>query len=149
MTGAILAILLAAIAGSCMAIQGTLNSTLSKTAGLLGATLAVHLIGLITIVPLFFFMKSSWPDLKHLLEAPKYSYFGGVLSVAIIYLVASSISKSGAVTATTAIIAAQIATAAIIDRLGLFGLEKCPITWPKALGLILLAIATWLTTRST
>lgn len=143
----IYAIIIAAIAGGLMAFQGSMNSTLSKTAGLLGATLVVHVIGLITIIPLLFFFKNSWNGLKHVFEAPKYAYLGGIISVAIIYLVASSISKSGMVSATTAIIGGQITTAVLIDSFGWFGIDKCSLTLWKILGIIFLGLGTYLTIK--
>jgi transporter family-2 protein len=37
------------------------------------------------------------------------------------------------------LIGGQLATAALVDRFGLFGLERIPFTWQRALGLVLLA----------
>ncbi len=144
----IYAVIIAAIAGGLMAVQGSMNTTLSKTAGLLGATLTVHVIGLLTITAILV-IRSGWTELRHVFEAPKFTYLGGILSVAIIYLVANAIGKSGVVSATTAIIAGQVTTAVIIDSMGWLGLEKCPLTMWKIIGIILLGLGTYLTIKPT
>jgi transporter family-2 protein len=64
---------------------------------------------------------------------------GGLLSVAIIALVAFSISKIGVCNATTAIIVGQVGVAVIIDHFGLLGVQR--ISWNpwQVLGLVLFA----------
>lgn len=129
---------LAAISGAAMALQGTLNSQLTQKTSLLSSTLAVHILGsmvallavVIWKVPLF---SSKW------FQIPWYLYLGGILSVAIVALVAVSISRIGVCNATTAIILGQVGTAVLIDHLGLFGVQK--ISWSpwQLLGLLLLA----------
>ena len=60
--------------------------------------------------------------------------FWAVFSPAIILLVAYGIARSGAFYATVAIVAAQTLSAALLDNLGLFGLEKRPFTFTEFLG---------------
>ena len=62
-------------------------------------------------------------------SAPWYYFFGGLLIVLITYAVASSIPSLGVANATTAIVAAQVTTAVLLDHLGLFGMEAVPFTW--------------------
>ena len=61
-------------------------------------------------------------SLAKVLEAPWYTWLGGILGAAIIYTVtvAASIPPEVAAAATTAIITAQVVTACIIDHFGLF-----------------------------
>ena len=136
----ILALLLAAVAGSIMAIQGALNATLGKIVGLLEATLIVMIIGLVTAFIALFPLGLGNGDIFKFTGAPWYSFLGGILIVLITYAVAASIPKVGAANATTAIVAAQVATAFFIDHFGLFGLQAISISWWKAAGLVLLAI---------
>ena len=53
----------------------------------------------------------------------------------------------GVAPATTAIIVGQVATAALIDHLGLFGMEKLGFEWLNGLGLLLLAAGGYLLLR--
>lgn len=138
-----LALLLAALSGALMALQGSLNSTLGKTIGLLEATFLVQVVGTISglILLIAGLGRGDWQNFKN---APWYNYLGGLLGVAIVYLVVVSISKVGVATATTAIILGQVSTAALVDSLGLFGFEPIPFSLLKALGLILMAGGAWL-----
>lgn len=115
--------MIALVSGVAMAVQGTLNAGLAQKTNLMAATSAVHIIGtvisiatvLILGVP---FLKANW------LSIPWYFYFGGVLSVIIIGLVAVSIPKVGVCNATTAIIIGQVGTAVLIDHFGWFGVSR-------------------------
>lgn len=125
-----------------MAIQGSLNSALSKATSTLIATLTVHLIGTITTAMLCLAIcLGGWDKITwaRIWGAPWYTYLGGVISVGIIYAVAFSIPKIGVAWATTAIIVGQVTLALIIDHFGLFGLKTIPFTWMKLVGLALLA----------
>ncbi|RJX26096.1 MAG: DMT family transporter [Dethiobacter sp.] len=138
----LLALLLAALAGSTMAIQGALNAALGKVVGLLEATLIVMSIGLITALLTLYPLGLGKGNITKLTEAPWYTFLGGVLIVLITYGVVASIPRVGVANATTAIVAAQVTTAFIIDHWGLFGMQAIPFSWWKALGLALLAAGT-------
>lgn len=133
---------IAAAAGLTMAIQGSLNAALGKVIGLWEATLVVHALGV--AAALLFFLRLGDGQLAQITRAPWYTLLGGILSVLIIYGVATSIPKLGVATATTAIIVGQTLTALFIDHLGCFGLDKVPFTWLKLLGVVFLAAGAWL-----
>ncbi|HHW41784.1 MAG TPA: DMT family transporter [Syntrophomonadaceae bacterium] len=135
---ALIPLLLALAAGITMALQGSLNTVLGKVVGLLEATFFVHVIGTAALVALLWFGLGQG-SLARYAQAPWYAYLGGILGVAIIYLVQASISKLGVAIATTAIVVGQVSTALLIDHFGLFGLREIPFTWWKLLGLIFLA----------
>ena len=135
-----LALLLACSSGVLMAVQGSLNTVLSKVIGLLEATFIVQLTGTIAVAVIIFLLKMGKGNLYALPEAPWYSYFGGIVGVAIIYLVAASIPEVGVANATTAIIVGQVLTAIIIDHIGAFGLAQLAFGWTQLAGLIFLTI---------
>lgn len=136
------AILMAALAGSTMAIQGTFNAALGKIVGLLEATLIVMVIGFLTALTALYLIGLGKGNLSKISEAPWFAFLGGLLIVIITYAVAASIPRVGVATATTAIVAAQVSTAVIIDHFGLFGMEAISFSWWKILGLVLLAVGT-------
>lgn len=140
---AMLALLLAALSGVFMALQGALNSSLGKVIGLLEATFVVHVVGSIAglILLVVGLGAGKWQNYG---QASWYTYLGGLLGVAIVYLVVASIAKVGVAPATTAIIVGQVSTAALIDFFGLFGLEPLPFNYLKGLGLALMALGAWL-----
>jgi len=140
MTETLLALLSACVSGSAMAIQGTLNSALSKVLGLLQASWIVHLTGLLVLTVLIAGAGISWPGLGALKSARWHTLLGGPLNVVIVYLVIISIPRVGVARATTAIIVGQVATAGIIDHFGLLGVKPVTFSLIKGLGLALLAV---------
>ena len=146
----LLAILLAGIAGSLMAWQGMINSFLGRQLTLAHATFMVHLIGLLAsavALGVYLVMRAPGTQWAELLRAPWYAYLGGIMGVGIIWGVAASIGQIGATPATTAIIAFQVTTAALLDHFGLLHLKTAPITPGRGFGLVLLAIGAWLALR--
>ncbi len=139
----ILPLLMAVLSGVAMAVQGALNTDLSKTIGLLAGTFFVHIVGTIFAVILLFFRLSEthWNAIT---SVPWYNFLGGIIGVGIVYGVIFSMTKLGAAATTTAIIIGQISMAAIIDKFGLFGLESIPFNLWKGLGIILMALSGWL-----
>ncbi|MGI6678170.1 MAG: DMT family transporter [Dehalobacterium sp.] len=136
----ILPLLIAALSGVAMALQGTVNSFMSKTIGQMETTFIVHLIGAITAVIILIVFYFDRVHLSRLGEVPWYGYLGGVISVLIIFGVVASMTKVGVANATTAIIVGQVTAALIIDSTGFLGMEKFPLTWIKGVGVLLLAL---------
>lgn len=138
-----LALLSAAVSGIAMAIQGSLNTALSKKIGLVPGTFTVHLVGAIFALVLLLFGvgKSQWQELP---QVPWYNFIGGVLGVGIVYGVMIGIEKIGVAKATTAIIIGQMSTAALVDHFGWFGLEPVPFNWWKGVGIVLMAVSAWM-----
>ena len=133
---------LAALAGAAMAVQGTLNAALGKVLGIWESTLIVHLIGTATVLAIILVGGIGFSNLGKLSQAPWYAYLGGVLNVIMIYAVVRVIPEVGVANATTAIIAAQIITALVIDNFGLLGMKKYVFHYTDILGIVLLAVGT-------
>ncbi|MEJ6952424.1 DMT family transporter [Natronospora cellulosivora (SeqCode)] len=133
----LLYLILAAIAGLTMALQGSLNSVLGKKIGIFEASFIVHFLAAIIII-IILLLNINRGDISKWREAPWYLYLGGVLAVVITYTVIVSIPNLGVAVATTLIVATQVSTACIIDHFGAFGLERIPFSWYKLFGLLLL-----------
>ncbi len=140
-------LLVAAVSGIAMALQGTVNARLSQKTGIWEATFLVHLIGTITVGILLLFLGLGALRFDRWLRIPWYLYLGGLLSVLIIYLVALSIPKVGVCNATTAIIVGQVSAAVIIDHFGLFGVQKLAWSYIQLLGVAFFAVGARLLMR--
>lgn len=136
----VLALLAAFVAGVIMAVQGSINTALGKIVGLLEATLLVHVVGTAFLLVALYIIRLGHGDLNNVSRVPWHLYLGGLLGVAILYLVVTGISQAGVAAATTSIIVGQVGTALFIDTFGLFGLDKVPFSWIKVAGIGLLAI---------
>ena len=130
---------IAALAGMVMAVQGTINSVLGKKIGLTETTLIVHLVAVLVLLLIFLISQEHNLKLSLLRDVPWYLYLGGIMGIIITYTVAMSIPKLGVAVATTAIVAIQVSTAALIDHLGLLGLEKVSFSVSRFIGIVLLA----------
>ncbi len=65
-------LLVAAASGVLMALQGSLNSALSKVIGVLEGSLIVHVLGLLTVAALLYLCGLGRGDLSRIGEAPWY-----------------------------------------------------------------------------
>lgn len=142
----LLALLLAAVAGTLMPVQGALDSWLARHSSLAVATLWVHTSAAIAtaltlLVPA---ARGSWIGL---IQAPTTALFGGVAGVVITWTVAAAVTRLGMVNATTGILVAQIVTAAVLDHFGWLGLERLPFTFSRGVGALLLVMGAWLLIR--
>ncbi|RPF42455.1 transporter family-2 protein [Thermodesulfitimonas autotrophica] len=133
-------LLLAALAGSVMAVQGAVNALMGKIAGVCLATFIVHAVGTAFAGLLLPFARGGFSRVG---QAPWYAWTGGVFGVLIIYSVARCIPKVGVAPATTAIILGQVLTATIIDHFGLFGMTRLPFSCWRILGVAFLAAGAW------
>ncbi len=136
----ILPLVVAALAGLAMALQGSLNTLLNKTVGLWEATFIVHLLATGTVAALLFLGGVGTGELMRFGRAPWFSFLGGPIGVAITLGVVIAIKKVGMTYATTSIIVGQVLAATIIDHFGLFGVEKLAFSAFKLLGLFFLAL---------
>lgn len=142
----LIVLIVAALSGVFMAIQGSLNTTLGKSIGLLAGTFMVHITGSIFALLLLVFgvEEGRWDMLG---KVPWYAYLGGLIGVGIVYGVTVSISEVGVATATTAIIVGQVSMACVVDHFGLFGLKAIPFSLWKGVGIVLMAVSAWLLLR--
>lgn len=132
--------LLPALAGMLMAVQGSINGQVSKVIGTMEGNLLMHTVGWVALFALVFLLGAGDGDLRKIGGLPWYGYLSGLINVVIIYGVMVSIPRLGAAPATTAIVTGQVLTAAAIDWLGLFGLEKTGFSAWQLAGVAALAV---------
>ena len=138
-------LLLAALAGASMAVQGTLNSILGKRTGPFEASFVVHVLGAL-ILGIVLLVGVSDGDIRKAVGAPWWSFLGAPLSVLIVWGVLTSIGSIGVGAATTAIVAAQIATALALDVSGLSG-HHMVLDWTKCVGAVVFVVGAYLLLR--
>ncbi|MDI9458067.1 MAG: DMT family transporter, partial [Bacillota bacterium] len=68
------ALIIAAIAGMAMALQGSFNAILGKIIGTLETTLVVHLIGIAVVIIALFLFKLGTGNLALIKNAPWYTF---------------------------------------------------------------------------
>ncbi len=131
-----LGFIMSAIAGAAMSIQGVFNTRLSEKIGLYESNAFVQGSAFILSLIAMFIIGSG--NFREIVNAPKYSLFGGVLGLIITITVMLGISKLNPTLAISTILIVQLLVAAIIDAFGLFGAEKIAFGITKYIGIALM-----------
>lgn len=93
------------------------------------------------------FAKRSLVGYSHAAHAPAWMWVGGVMGAVIVLGITFAAPRIGT-TATVAIfVFAQFAAAAVVDRYGLFGLDRIPVSAARVAGLALLGVGAALTLK--
>lgn len=131
-----LGILFAILAGAVMSVQSVFNTRLSEKTGLLESNVVVQGTAFaISLLAALFFGKGNFSAIT---QVNRLYLLGGVLGVIITITVMLAVGSLSPTVAVSVILVSQLAAAAIIDLLGLFGTEKKTFCWNQAVGLTLL-----------
>lgn len=138
---------LAFAAGLGGAVQIAVQGRLGDRVGALEAMATASLIGAVIALAVLLVARRSLSGIGDAFGAPKWMLLGGVMSALIILAITVAGPRIGIVATTSVLIAAQFALATVIDRYGWFGVERIAVSWPRVLGLALLAVGAALTLR--
>jgi bacterial/archaeal transporter family-2 protein len=120
---------------------------LGERVGIVPALAFAVLVSLTCALVALLVWERSFAGVRAALHEPVWLWLGGVMSVFIVVAITVGPPRIG-VTATIAIvIAGNLLSAALIDRLGLFGVEQVGLSWPRILGFVLLAAGAALTLK--
>lgn len=126
--------LIALISGALMSVQGVFNTQVTKASGIWSASAFVQLSAFVVCMGAWLFTERS-SLLKVFSVQPKYMLLGGAIGAFITYTVIKSMEMLGPAKAVMLIVIAQLIVAYVIELFGLFGAEKQPWEWRKALGM--------------
>lgn len=132
-------IFIALISGALMSIQGVFNTGVTKSSSIWTASIIVQFTALCVCLGAWFVTDRSSLMAPFKVE-PKYMLLGGAIGAFITYTVIKSMESLGPAKAVMLIVIAQLAVAYVIELFGMFGVEKQPWEWRKAIGM-LVAIA--------
>jgi transporter family-2 protein len=141
------AALLALVAGAGGAVQIAVQGRLGERVGSFEAMATASLIGAVLAIVVLLFVTRSLSGIGEAFGSPKWMLLGGAMSALIILAITIAGPRIGIVATTSVLIAAQFAVATVIDRHGWFGVERVAVSWPRVLGLALLAVGAVLTLR--
>ncbi len=126
-------IIIALLSGALMSVQGVFNTAVTKQTSVWVSAGWVQLTAFITCVVIWLFTgRESAAALMEV--APKYMLAGGILGAFITYTVIKSVGSLGPAKSALLIVVAQIIVAYGIELFGLFGVDKAPFEWKKAVG---------------
>ena len=125
--------LIAMISGALMSVQGVFNTKVTEASSMCAANAFVQFTAfLVCIVAWLFADRTSFRDV--LAVEPKYFLLGGAMGAFITLTVIKSMDALGPAKAVMLIVIAQLIIAYLIELFGMFGVEKQPFSWRKAIG---------------
>jgi transporter family-2 protein len=141
----IAAVLATMAVGALIAFQPPLNAQLAKSTGVLGAAfvstgLSAVVVGLVVLV------SGKMGDALSLGGVSPAYLAGGLLGAALVTVSLITVRTLGAGGVVAATVAAQLAVSAILDRLGVLGLEPIGLSPHRLFGFALLFAGTALVT---
>lgn len=130
---------IAMLSGALMSVQGVFNTKLTESTSLWVANAFVQFTAFLLCIAAWLVTDRS--SMRFLFNVePKYFLLGGVMGAFITLTVIKSMDSLGPAKAVMLIVIAQLIVAYLIELFGLFGVEKQPFVWRKAIG-ALVAIA--------
>jgi bacterial/archaeal transporter family-2 protein len=141
------AIGLMVVAGSFIALQAPINGMLGRTVGTFAAASVSFSIGTAALVAITVLVGGGFGDLGEARGLSWYYLAGGVLGALYVTSALATVRVLGAGGVTAATITGQLVTAVVLDRLGALGLEQRPLSAARLIGIVLLAVGTYLVVR--
>jgi len=143
--GRLVAVIATVGVGALIAFQPPLNSELAKRSSVLGAALISVLVSALVMAV----VATAFGEVGQLRRAgdvPPVYLLGGVLGAALVTVSLVTVRKLGAGGVVAATVTGQLIVSAVIDRYGVFGLERIGLTPVRLVGFALLLAGTALVT---
>ena len=109
--------------------------------GVLEALTFATCIQLVLSLGILLCVRLGTGDIAHRqFQEQQWMWLGGVMGLTVVFTITFAQPRIGATATIGILIAGQLVMGALIDRFGLFGVSQIAISWPRALGIGLLAI---------
>jgi bacterial/archaeal transporter family-2 protein len=146
--GTAAAIALALAAGLAGSIQVAVMGRFGQRIGSFEALAANLLFSTIIATSVLLVLRQSLAGFGDALRSPWWYWVGGGgMGVVVVLTITVVTPRLGAAATIGLLIAGQLAMGVLIDRYGWFGVDQVPLTWPRVLGVVLLAAGAVLALR--
>jgi bacterial/archaeal transporter family-2 protein len=133
------AVTLCVLAGLAGPVQAAVMGELGERVGIVPALALSALVTMAVALAALVAVRDSVGGFGEALRQPAWLWVGGVLSAFIVISVTVAPPRIGTTATIGVIIAGNLAMGAAIDRFGLLGQETIGLTWPRLVGIGLLA----------
>jgi bacterial/archaeal transporter family-2 protein len=133
------AVALCAIGGLAGAIQAAVMGELGGRVGVAPALVFAVGVSLVCSLALLVVWERRFDGVRAAVDQPLWLWVGGVMSVFIVLAITVATPRIGVAATIGIVIAGNLVMAALIDQYGLLGQDEVAITWPRLVGLMLLA----------
>ena len=138
---------LACVAGSLMAVQTPTNALLGRALGSpISAAFVSFVIGTLAL-GLILLVVSVRPDPATVRSLPWYAWIGGLYGAFFVAVATYGAPKIGVAALLTAAVTGQLIAAAILDHFGAFGMVKQSLSMMRVSGLTLVSLGVVLVFR--
>ena len=139
---------LALVAGLAGSIQVAVMGRFGERIGSFEALAANLIFSAIVATIVLLVLRQSLAGFGAALHSPWWYWVGGGgMGVVVVLTITVVTPRIGAAATIGLLIAGQLAMGVVIDRYGLFGVEKVALHWPRILGVLLLAVGALLALR--
>lgn len=116
-----------------MSLQGVFNTRVSEKVGLWETNVFVQGTGFIVTLVILLIVGNG--NIKAIKQVNKLYLLGGFLGAIIIFSVMQGITKMGPTCSIAIILVAQLLSAGVIDRFGMFGAQQIKFALSKFIGI--------------
>lgn len=134
------AVALTALAGLAGSIQVAVMGRFGDRIGILEALTFATAVQLVLAAGILLAARLGVGGLGGGFGAPPWMWLGGVMGLTVVFTITFAQPRIGATATIGILIAGQLVMGALIDRFGLFGVDRIGISLPRAIGIALLGI---------
>jgi len=138
-------IILAILGGIAVTLQGQFMGAMDTSIGTRESVFITYAGGGLAITLLMIFLSGG--NLRAAASVPWYALTAGLLGLVIVGTIGFTVPRLGLTTALTLVLAGQFLASVLIERFGWFGAPVRPFEWTRLLGILILLLGVWLTTR--
>jgi bacterial/archaeal transporter family-2 protein len=136
--------LIAGVAGTVqIAVMGKLGERIGVVPALAFAAVVAAGIGVVALLA----TRRSLAGFADAIHQPAWLWLGGLMGAFVVFTITFAGPRLGTTATVAFFLVGQFAAAALVDRYGLFGLDRIAVGWPRVLGLMLLAVGAALTLK--
>ena len=141
----IVLILLALIGGIAVTLQGQFMGVMDQSIGTRKSVFITYAGGGLVITLLMLFLRGG--NLRAAASVPWYAFSAGLLGLLIVGTIGFTVPRLGLTTALTLVLTGQFVASLLIEQFGWFGAPVRPFEWTRVVGILILLLGVWLTTR--
>jgi bacterial/archaeal transporter family-2 protein len=134
------AVALAIVAGLAGSVQVAVMGRFGSRIGVLEALVFATAVQLTLSVAILLIARLGTGGVGGAFGSPAWMWLGGVMGLTVVLSITFCQPRIGATATIGILIAGQLVMGAVIDRFGLFGVDRIDISTPRALGIVLLGI---------
>jgi transporter family-2 protein len=134
------AVLLTVLAGLAGSVQVAVMGRFGGRIGVVEALTFSTAVQLLLSLAILLVVRTGFGGLGGALRAPAWMWLGGVMGLTVVFTITFAQPRIGATATIGILIAGQLVMGAVIDRFGLFGVERIDISAARGAGIVLLGI---------